>query len=199
MGTKLKWGQKGVKWNDSRKLTWGGDLPDAGGNSQMSIDNEISESVAPETKTGFMTKMGEGRALLTFARNIPADKKRQYSGIAERRAGMDEVFPRLMTEHPELIPAGLSMSELNKDVAFRKDVKDMLSVVLQLAEMLKDTELISASDSMKAYRWFYNSVKAAAQHNVPGADALVTQMAPFFAHDTGSGGSNPTPSPAPGT
>lgn len=163
----------------------------------MSMDNQISESVEAAVKAAFIQKIGEARTLLTFLRNIPKDQKRKYSGIAKARAGLDEVCVRIMIEHPELVPVGISLAEVQKDIAFRKDCKDMNSPVLQLGESLTDTEMVGATDSMKAYRWLYAHIKECAKHNVAGADAIVAQLAPFFAQSGSSEGDDGTPPAAP--
>ncbi len=163
-------------------------------NEVMDEDNQISVVIDAAAKSGFIGKVGEARALLTFLRNIPADKKGRYSGIAKARAGLDDVCVRLMQAHPELVPSWIVMAEVLKDVVFRKDMKDMILSLMELVETMQDTSLLSSSDSMKAYRAFYESVKSAAKHNVAGADTMVAQIAPFFAN---SGPSTPETPPNP--
>lgn len=162
----------------------------------MGQDNKISEVIDPAVKAQVLAKLAEIRALVPFLQNIPAVEKRKYSGIAQARAGLDEVCIRIMTEHPELIPPGVTLAEVQKDVDLRKDLKDMASPAVELSELLLDTGLIGASDSMKAYRWLYENVKAAAKHSVPGADAKVDELAPYF--DTSGEPDDEDVPPAPG-
>jgi hypothetical protein len=181
----------GDRWDDP-DLVWDGPETPVG----SSMDNQISEELPDAVVAQILQKYAEIRALMPFLRNIPAGQKRKFSGIAKERAGLDEVCIRLMQQHPELIPPGVSLAEVQKDVALRKALKDVKSPAVELVEILNDTELIGATDSMKAYRWLYEGVKAAAKHDVPGADAAVEELAPFF--DTSGEPDDEAPPPAPG-
>jgi hypothetical protein len=163
---------------------------------RSSMDNQISEEMGDALVADVLAKYAEIRALLPFLQNIPVGQKRKFSGIGKERAGLDEVCVRLMQQHPTLVPPGVSLAEVQKDIALRQDLKDVTTPAEVLVELLRDTELIAATDSMKAYRWFYEGAKAAAKHDVPGADVVVEELAPFF--DTSGEPDEEVPPPAPG-
>jgi hypothetical protein len=179
----------GDRWDDPN-LVWDG-LPQPE-NHTMSDDNRISQSIAAADKTAVQQKIEEIWALLPFLVNIPAEDKNKFMVIGTARAGMDEAFQAHMTAHPELVPGFVNLAEVTKDKTLRTDLGDLLRRPKQLVEAIQDTMTLANSDTIVAYLAFYSNVKSAAKRNVPGADAILTDLARFF--PTGRrAASNPTP------
>ena len=93
---------------------------------------------------------------------------------------MDEVFIRSMTDNPGLVPNYVLLADVNIDRNFRKDIKDVVAPLSNIIEGLSDAETLANSDNYMAYTAYYNNVKQAAKRGVPGADAELAKLSPFF-------------------
>lgn len=179
----------GDRWDDPG-LVWG---PLATPPPIMSNDNRISAEITAANLALFLQKIAEARALFaSFLVNLTPDEKRKLPTISNARAGMDADFLMAMTAHPELVPSYVSKAETDKDHNFRTALEQAVGPAAELCEAMTDTLHLAGSDSYRAYLSFYNSVQAAAQRNVPGADTLLGTLSPYFARP---GRSAPPPTP----
>ena len=147
----------------------------------MTPDNLSTLTMTPADKTALLAAI---TALMNLAAkysvNIPVDEKKTYAVIGQGRAGMDEVFIRSMTDNPTMLPGYVLMADVSIDRAFRLDVKDVVAPLSNIVEGLLDAELLANSDNFMAYTAYYNNVKMAAKRGVPGADAELAKLQPFF-------------------
>ena len=146
----------------------------------MSQDNKIAVVVAPADKASVIQKAGEIATLTPWRVNIPAGDKNKYTVISTGRAGMDDVFVNQMTAHPELVPSYVDMTEVQKDINFRKDVAELLAALTPIVEGLQDAALLASSDCFNAFSAFKHSVDTAAARNVAGADTIKAALDQFF-------------------
>ena len=147
----------------------------------MTPDNLSTLSMTPADKTALLAAITTLAGLAaTYSVNIPVDQKKTYAVIGQGRAGMDEVFIRSMNDNPTMVPAFVVMADVNIDRNFRKDIKDVVAQLSNIIEGLSDAELLANSDNFMAYTAYYNNVKMAAKRGVPGADAELAKLQPFF-------------------
>ena len=182
MSTELTWDTPGRTW-DNPLLTWDGNAPEDNPNQGpiMSTGNLIAKTVTPADKAAFLAKVAELAGLAaTYSSNVPVDDKKNYAIIGQKRAGMDEVFTRSMTDNPGLVPSFVVMADLTQDRGFRVDVKDMTAPLQTLIEGLQDSDLLASNDCFLHYTAYYNNVKMAALRNVPGADTELAKLQVFF-------------------
>ena len=147
----------------------------------MTPDNLSTLSMTPADKTALLGAISTLAGLAaTYSVNIPVDQKKTYTVIGQSRAGMDEVFIRSMTDNPAMLPSFVVLADVNIDRNFRRDLKDVMSPLSNIIEGLSDAEMLANSDNYMAYTAYYNNVKQAAKRGVPGADAELAKLSPFF-------------------
>ena len=155
----------------------------------MPNDNRISADITAATKATILTKIQEIQALVTFLINLTPEERRSIPSIAAGRAGMIDIYLQQMTANSGLVPSFVNMTELNGDKKLYLDLQELIAPVAGLLEALTDTKQVAGSDMYLAFLSYFNNVREAQRRNVPGADALLTVLQPFFAR----GPRNPSP------
>lgn len=97
------------------------------------------------------------------------------------------------TNNPTLVPAYISVPNMQSDLALLKQMEEILLLTQQLCERIDDTRLLAGSEAYNAARLFYQATKSAAEAGVPGADTIANQLGERFT----SSGNNPNPQPTP--
>ena len=100
-----------------------------------------------------------------------------------------------MAAHPELVPAFVNVPELAKDRTLREHIEDFLRRARQLVEGLEDTLALLNHEIRLPELAFYQNVRYAAQHRVPGAEVIYNDLKPHFPGPTKKK-TTPTPPPA---
>ena len=83
----------------------------------------------------------------------------------------------MASKNPGFNPPYMDVDELRKDLALAKKLKNFLNFLAPFTERVDDTYLAVGSEAYAAARVFYYSAKGAAKANVPGADAIVEELA----------------------
>jgi hypothetical protein len=97
----------------------------------------------------------------------------------------------IATNNPQFIPPYVSINELRKDYQLSTQLQGIRMQVASLLEKISDTNIAVGSEAYVTALMVYNSLKAAAKINAPGADAFLAELSARFALD-----SNPdTPGP----
>jgi hypothetical protein len=81
---------------------------------------------------------------------------------------------------PELAPSYLDINAFEIDKTDATGLRVLLNSAKQLEESLDDTVMVAGSESFKAALVFYNSVKQAAEQDVPGAKSIYEDMKTRF-------------------
>lgn len=84
-------------------------------------------------------------------------------------------------QQPELLPAYINKADFDIDVADALNLVALRSQIDQMASLIDDTMLLAGSEAYSAALSFYNSVKQAARHNVPGAKIVCDELSARFA------------------
>ncbi|MBI4946654.1 MAG: hypothetical protein HY840_09660 [Bacteroidetes bacterium] len=85
-----------------------------------------------------------------------------------------------------------TQAEATNDLVFYDQMKAHLLRLRQALEIYEDTQQVAGSEAYTWTRMLYNSAKDAAANQVPGADAVVDDLATLFE----KGGGAPAPPPA---
>lgn len=92
--------------------------------------------------------------------------------------------------NPTIVPAYLSLANMQNDLTLFTQMDELVSVVNQLCEKLEDTRLLAGSEAYVSALTLYKLFGSAAGAGVPGTDAIVTQLKARF---TGQGGAGTAP------
>jgi hypothetical protein len=94
--------------------------------------------------------------------------------------------------NPEFAPSYLDFSGLLADMKVYNQLMPIFRLAEQLENMLNDTTMEVGAESYVSALSYYNSVKMAANMNVPGAKAIYEDLKKRFAKEKAA-----TPAPAP--
>lgn len=78
--------------------------------------------------------------------------------------------------YPQFAPQFMNRKELGDDVTVVDGLTQIEQPVVNLATQLDDTIMMAGSEAYVAALMYYNSVKAAAKNNVPGAKAIYDDL-----------------------
>jgi hypothetical protein len=109
----------------------------------------------------------------------PAERK-SLAKMGEKTLSFVEKAQEYAKQNPNFIPSYLSMSEFDIDFADARNLWPALLASQQLHENLDDTVMVAGSEAYQAALIFYNSVKEAARHDVPGAKAIYEELKKRF-------------------
>ena len=77
-----------------------------------------------------------------------------------------------------------TQAEATNDFTFYDQVENFIGQLLQVVEIYQDTQQVAGSEAYTWTRALYRSAKEAAENQVPGADAVVEDLAPLFEKTT---------------
>jgi hypothetical protein len=82
--------------------------------------------------------------------------------------------------HPPLVPAYLPLDELQTDLDGAMLLSEYLRRLGVLTSGISDTAMLSGSEAYMTALVFYNSVRLASKNNIPGAEAIYSDLAERF-------------------
>jgi hypothetical protein len=119
----------------------------------------------------------------------PAERQ-GLSKMGEKSISFVEKAYDFARHNPALVPPYLNMDEFGVDFADAHGLWTLLNTVQQLEENIDDTEMAAGSEAYAAARAFYESVKAAAKQDIPGAKAIYAELRTRFPKNKRRGGDN---------
>jgi hypothetical protein len=146
----------------------------------MPQDNRISAEVTAAAKAAILTKLQEINALLPFLINLTKKERMGLPKLGPTSVEFDEQCASYMASSPNLVPPFVTPSEVSKDRALRLTLADVLRATRKLCEQLDDTLMLVGSEIWQANLSFYQTVRQAAQRDVPGADTVYDDLKARF-------------------
>ena len=136
--------------------------------------------IAADDMTAATTHMTGLRQKLASALQILQDGDRnrvQHLGTRNETFSMAAV--ELARQHPQIIPAGIDMAALERDIAARQQLLPMLLNARQLTRMLEDTVAMLGVDIYNGGRAIYRSAQIVG--DLYGLAEVVEQLSQHFA------------------
>lgn len=149
----------------------------------MSITTSPLVITAP-IKTAVQTAITQLRAQATAIGtvNVTKDEKSKLLSINDRR---DPFVRRMIMDHavnvPGIVPAFVSLPNATLRYTNTLYFRSVADQMRQLAEMFEDMSFNEDVPCYRDFRHLYATAKLGANNNLPGADAIVDDIAPLFA------------------
>jgi len=133
-----------------------------------------SETITGATAdiTGATTKLSPGLQVLQDWER----KRVQHLGTRNETFSMAAI--EVARQHPEVIPAGIDMAALERDIAARQQLLPLLVRARQLVRMLEDTIAMLGSDIFNGGRAIYKSLLIVGE--LYGLAEVVEQLSQHF-------------------
>ena len=187
-------------WDEIPGLTWDSTVGDllaalAKQNTPMNEENRISYVIPADDLTAISGAFTMLETKLTFLVSLTDEDRLFLIKLGERDVAFTQKCAAHMAAHPELVPAFVNVPELAKDRSLRDQIEDFLRRARQLVEGLEDTLALLNHEIRLPELAFYQNVRYAAQHRVPGAEVIYNDLKPHFPGPTKKK-TTPTPPPA---
>ena len=117
-----------------------------------------------------------------FAVNLTKSERTSLPNIeSERYPYVQRAIEIHAPNNPNLVSgfAG-TLAEATTDWTFVKQCDELIPLFEVILEKLRDTRQLGGSEAYAFLREFYASAQRGAENNVPGADAIVDDIAPLF-------------------
>jgi hypothetical protein len=105
--------------------------------------------------------------------------RRTYSMGKQAFPFVDETL-KCAKEYPGFATSFFNLDKFEKDFVLSIQTGDLAKELAPVLEKLKETSMTAGSDAFAAARAYFQSVKAAAKGNKPGADAVVERLEKVF-------------------
>lgn len=135
------------------------------------------QTLTIEEMESIKTNLAELDASISkYAINLKLIEKRRTYKLGTSALPFVELTLKYATEYPQYSPTYFNLEKFQKDFEFFTQVKGLVENVVLVVEKLTDSYIAVGGDAFGSGRAFYDSVKAAAKANKPGADAIVAEL-----------------------
>jgi len=108
-------------------------------------------------------------ALPEAERQVVAEKGPEYFGFVE-------LAYKFAVEYPELFPAFMETAAFNEEFSAVCEFISLGSKLNRLCHNIRNAEMAAAGTTLETALAFYQTVKIAARHDIPGARAIYEEL-----------------------
>lgn len=149
----------------------------------MPIPNKMGIDLTPEELTEIDDHLNAVTQILVDKMPINlTDKERQsVKSVAEgRKPYMDKTFDTLAPNNKALQPGYLDFNEDLTNYNYSRKLRNVLPQAKKFLEVLEDHAYSAENLGFLYMLKFYNNAKEARDTNTPGAESVVSELAPLF-------------------
>ncbi|MBI4945134.1 MAG: hypothetical protein HY840_01890 [Bacteroidetes bacterium] len=146
--------------------------------------SKINLTLSPAQMTAIQTAINalKSTANMPAQFNLTKAERRTLPNISNERY---PYVQRAIKNHAPVNPNFVSgfagtVAEATNDLTFYDQVGNFIGQLKQIVEIYEDTQQVAGSEAYTWTRAFYNTAKSAAVNQVPGADAVVDDLASMF-------------------
>jgi hypothetical protein len=164
----------------------------------MPMPNEMGVSFTAAEKA--IITSGIQQAISTIVAKkvvqLTANERQGAQSVAEtRQPYVHKAIDNLAPTHTALQPGFLSLATATNDLQTSEDMNEVYLLAKELVDRVLDMGLAAEHHAYLYTRKFYANAKEAQDTNTPGADTVVSELAPLF---EGQGTTTNPPAPIPG-
>jgi hypothetical protein len=132
---------------------------------------------------------------LQFLVNLTPEERRTLPKMGNATQSFVGKALEIATNNPQFVPPYVDIAAMRKDYELAARLQGIEMQLASLLEKVSDTNMAAGSEAFVTSLTLYSSLKAAAKVNVPGANALATELGERFAQ--ASAPDSPPPAPTP--
>lgn len=140
----------------------------------------ITASLTDADKTNVLDKIKQIELVLPFLINLTGEERKTIFKMGDKSVSFVEKALEYATNNPHLVAPYTNVTELESDLNLAKQLAPIVQQVNSFAEKLNDTYMAAGSEAMVMASGFYNTVKNATKLNVPGVDAIYSDLKSRF-------------------
>jgi hypothetical protein len=144
-------------------------------------DNLHAQAIPTEVLSEAQRKIQEAVTLLSpYLLALTPEDRQGMLKMGDKTIGFVEKAFDYAKKNPELAPSYLKMPDFEADFTDARGLLGFHNMIMQLENGVSDTEMAAGSEAYQAALVFYNSVKMAADQNIPGAKAVYDELKERF-------------------
>ena len=155
----------------------------------------IDATVTDAQKTAVLGAITTIEDNLEFLVNLTPQERQTLPKMGNATQSFVSKAREIASNNPQFVPAYVDLAAMQRDYDLAARLQGIEMQLASLLEKVSDTNLAAGSEAFVTALTLYNSIKAAAKVNVPGANALVNELGERFAQP--STPASPTPAPIP--
>jgi len=143
--------------------------------------NKHTHAVPADVLAQAQTKVDELRELLApYMLALTPAERHELPKMGPKTIGFVKKAYDFAKQNPKLVPQYLDMDVYGADCEDAHGLWTLVNSIRQVEQNAADTEMAAGSEAYQASLLFYNSVKAAAAQNIPGAKAVYLDLRTRF-------------------
>lgn len=154
----------------------------------------IDATITDAQRTAVFAAIAAIESNLTFLVNLTPAERQALPKMGSATQSFVSKSLEIAGNNPQFVPPYVDVPAMQKDYDLAMRLQGIEMQLASLLEKVSDTNLAAGSEAYVTGLTIYNSIKAAAKVNVPGAKALAAELAERFAQTAGEPVS-PTPNP----
>ena len=155
----------------------------------------IDAAVTDAQRTAVFTAITAIETNLTFLINLTPQERQALPKMGSATQSFVSKSLEIAGNNPQFVPPYVDVAAMQKDYDLAMRLQGIEMQIASLHEKVSDTNLAAGSEAYVTGLTIYNSIKAAAKVNVPGAKALAAELAERF-EQVAAAPAAPVPGPA---
>ncbi|MEO5915089.1 MAG: hypothetical protein ABIS50_12715 [Luteolibacter sp.] len=144
----------------------------------------IDATITDAQRTAVFAAITDIETNLSFLVNLTNSERQALPKMGSATQSFVSKALEIATNNPQFVPPYADVAGMKKDYDLAVRLQGIEMQLASLHEKVSDTNLAAGSEAYVTGLTLYNSIKAAAKVNVPGAKALATELAERFAATT---------------
>lgn len=146
----------------------------------------IDAAITDAQRTAVFDSIAEIETNLPFLVNLTTQERQALPKMGNATHSFVSKALEIASNNPQFIPPYVDLDAMRKDYELALRLQGIEMQIASLQEKLMDTNLAAGSEAFVTGLTLYNSIKAAAKVNVPGAKVLAAELAERFAQTPGA-------------
>ncbi len=140
----------------------------------------IDAAITDTQRTAVFTAITQIETNLDFLINLTAQERQALPKMGSATQSFVSKALEIAANNPQFVPPYVNVPAMQKDYDLALRLQGIEMQLASLHEKVSDTNLAAGSEAYVTGLTVYNSIKAAAKVNVPGAKALAAELAERF-------------------
>lgn len=156
------------------------------------LNNRVNSTATPAQVTAVKAAFQTILTNMPFLVGLTADERKSLNAIDVNNKAFTEDALAAAVNNPTLVPAYLSVPNLQSDLTLFTQMDEISGLANQLCERIEDTKMLAGSEAYNVALGLYKSFGSAADAGVIGANSIVDKLKTRFANN---GKTTTTPEP----
>ena len=144
-------------------------------------NNRISAALTAQDVQDILAAIQVIENKLPFIVGLTADERKTLPKINRQNKLFVDDALQACANNASLLPTYVSVGEMQKDYDLYRTLEQVLQPLAQLYEKVRDTQILTGSESYSSALTVYKLFQMAAAVGMPGMDTIVAQLSERFA------------------